>query len=107
MAFEIKHYHYTGLPEDIVHTLALFKVFKDGALVAVIREPEDFALIGEPIPNKNYRVDCCDADDELEQFIQEYFPGKTFAYFRNGSKWHWRDNGTYEEMPWSVEPDSE
>jgi hypothetical protein len=99
MGFEIKHCHYTGLQPGRTDTLALFKVYSGGALVAVIREPEDFPLIHEPEPNKNYRVDCVTAGPELRAHIAHYLPGRTFAYFESPN-WHWRDNGTYEEMSW-------
>jgi hypothetical protein len=47
-SFEIKHVHYTALDPAKVPQPACFKVYKDGTLIAVVREPFDIPLIGCP-----------------------------------------------------------
>ena len=56
--FVIKHYHYHRLDPAEHPRPALYKVFEGDELVAVVREPQGFALINEPVPDKNYWVDC-------------------------------------------------
>jgi hypothetical protein len=97
--YEIRHCHYHRLDSAKVPEPALFKVYRAGAFVAVVREPFSEPLANEPVPNRNYRVDCREAPDDLRAFVADRFPGRTFAYFADPG-WKWRDNGTYEEMPW-------
>lgn len=101
MTYEIKHYHYHRLMNDpeIPDTIAIFKVFKRGALdvEAVVREVRDRAANDPP---GDLRVDCRSVDDGLRQALTEYFPGRELGYCPDPA-WSWSDNGTYEEMPWS------
>ena len=99
MTYRITHCQYHRLDPAKVPEPALFFVYKDEHRMAVVREPCGVPLIGEPVADANYRVDCRTADDELKALLRKYFPGRTFAYFEDAS-WTWRDNGTYEEMPW-------
>jgi hypothetical protein len=103
MAYEIRHCHYRHLDPAQHPEPAIFTVYRSGALVAVVREPADAPLIGEPVPLKNYRVDCREAPDELRATLGRYFPGRAFEYFVDPA-WAWRHNGTYEEMPWRAGP---
>jgi hypothetical protein len=93
--YRVEHQHYHRLDPSEVPELALFKVFDGETLVAVVREPSDGALIGEPEPNKNYRVDCRAAPATLRSFLKDYLPAFPCAYFED-ARWAWRDNGTYE-----------
>ena len=95
--FEIKHYHYHRLmgPKGTVH--ALSKVFQRDALAAVVRPPFGEPLRNEPVPLRNYRVDCREAARELRETLRSHFPDRKFAYFEDPG-WTWHDNGTYQEV---------
>ncbi|HEY5241829.1 MAG TPA: hypothetical protein VIJ22_10200, partial [Polyangiaceae bacterium] len=95
---------YHRLPPEVTDTLAIFKVYEDGKLVAVIREPMDAGLkemfeglLDRPIKDSTarYRVDCLSARQELKDFISKYLPTRTFEYHADPA-WTWNDNGTYE-----------
>jgi hypothetical protein len=97
--YEIKHYHYHRLFDETPFTLALFKVFADGSLAAVIRERNDFL---EPRAqfSFDYWVHGAALDPQLRAAIERYFPdGRVFQYVAIPG-WTWNDNGTYQEMPW-------
>ena len=96
--YEIKHYHYHRLLSAKGPVHALSKVFQRDSLAAVVRPPFGEPLANEPVPLKNYRVDCREADSELRETLRSHFPDRTFAYFADPG-WTWRDNGTYQEMP--------
>jgi hypothetical protein len=98
MPLTIKHYYYPRLDPSAHPEPALFKVFEGDELVAVVREPQSFPLINEPVPDKNYRVDCREVTSELRTFLAGYFLTRTFAFFDDPG-WMWNDNGTYEERP--------
>jgi hypothetical protein len=110
MTYEIKHCHYHRLDPATHPRPALFEVYENGALVAVVREPIQAelkaafeSLFGKAYADstENYRVDCCQAGQPLRAVIAGYFPGRQFEWHEDPG-WVWRDNGTYEEMPWQV-----
>jgi hypothetical protein len=113
MGFKIKSCHYHRLPPEVTNTLAIFKVYEDGKLVAVIKEPMDETvkaafegLLGRPIKDSaaRYRIDCFSASEELKAVVSKLLPTRTFEYHADPA-WAWHDNGTYEEMPWGDEPE--
>jgi hypothetical protein len=114
MPYEFQHCHYTAHLDnpDLPDKLALFKVIKDGDLVAVIRKPVPEALIATMKAltgteyrdsTMNHRVDCRVADDDLKAAIAKYLPKEwKFDYFADAA-WTWKDNGTYQTMPWPAQ----
>jgi hypothetical protein len=105
MPYEFEQCRYTRQfnDPDRPDSLALFKVLKDGALVAVIRPPVPeavAALLGLRDSTVHHRVDCRVANDELKGVITRTLPDRTFEYFADPA-WRWNDNGTYE-APWGT-----
>jgi hypothetical protein len=83
MPYEIEHCHYHRLDPATHPRPALFKVYDDGALVGVVREPIPAelkaafeSLFGNAYADstENYRVDCRQASDPLESRDRRLLP---------------------------------
>jgi len=111
MTYKIKHCHYRRLDPATHPQPALFKVYENGELVAVVREPFPVELKAameklfgttSADSTENYRVDCRETSDALRAVVAAYFFIRPLEWHVDPG-WVWHDNGTYEEMPWEIE----
>jgi hypothetical protein len=102
MPFRTEHHQYNmqiAEPGKYPDVVAPFKVFEGDRLMAVVRQC-DHDIIDIPEERGfDFRVDCHAASKELRAYVDAYFPNFKVVYLEHGT-WTWKDNGTYEKMPW-------
>lgn len=97
---EYCHYNHQIREPEKFPGVALFKVFTGEQLCAVVREIRSETDLPEE-RGADLRVECHEDSGALRTFLDGAFPGRELRYFAQGAGWQWRDNGTYETMPWT------